>query len=275
MSTHVDLPKRVITGVIGGATLLAVVLWGGRLGVGLLGVGLSLGMLNEWIEITFTLSDKPEKRWVLLGFAWLVAFSNFWIPRAEYELFLILFVLLFSYFLFTAERHSGPALTSHFQELVYSVFGSFYLVFLPLFLVLLRDLSHGVDWTIFFFLLIWTEDTAAYFVGKKYGKRKLYERISPKKTIEGGVGGLAGGVVFSLLYKVVIFRSMPWLSVLFIPIFVGALSQVGDLCESFLKRAFNKKDSGAVLPGHGGFLDRFDSFVFSLPVMYACVRIFS
>ena len=92
--------------------------------------------------------------------------------------------------------------------------------------------------------------------------------------MEGAAGGLAAALVVVFIYKLAFFRAMPWGAAFFIPLLVGAVSQVGDLCESFMKRAFDKKDSGSLLPGHGGFLDRFDGIVFSLPVMYASIRIF-
>lgn len=126
-----------------------------------------------------------------------------------------------------------------------------------------------------FLLIIWGGDTGAYFAGLKYGRRKLYPHISPNKTIEGALGGIATGWVVQLLYKLVFFHSMPWLAVLLVPLLIGALAPVGDLCESFLKRAFKAKDSGSILPGHGGFLDRFDGLIFSLPLMYGLVKLFS
>ena len=124
-----------------------------------------------------------------------------------------------------------------------------------------------------FLFIVWAGDTGAYFAGKKFGKRKLYFAISPNKTIEGGIGGLAVSMFITLIFKLFFLQGMSWFLVFFVPLIVGITAQVGDLCESFLKRAFDKKDSGTILPGHGGFLDRFDGVVFSLPVMYACIRV--
>jgi phosphatidate cytidylyltransferase len=158
---------------------------------------------------------------------------------------------------------------------MYSVFGIVYLVFVPLFLIRIYESLNGTEWVVLFFLIVWAGDSGAYFAGKKFGKRKLYPEVSPKKTIEGSIGGLLAGSVVAILFKLLFFHGMSWLSVVCLPIFVGVFAQIGDLCESLFKRAFDKKDSGSILPGHGGFLDRFDSVVFSLPVMYACIRIFS
>jgi phosphatidate cytidylyltransferase len=276
MKLESELQQRVFTAVVGVATLVLLLVFGGRIGVGLVSAVLALGMVYEFVEMTFSLSDRKEKRKVLLGVTWLVAFINFWVPRAEYELLLLAFLGLFAYFLFVAERHSqdGDALKTHFQELMFGIFGVLYLAFLPLFLILIHDSAYGVRWTFVFLFIVWAGDTGAYFAGKKYGKTKLYPAISPKKTVEGSIGGLLAGVIVILLYKLIAFREMSWGAVLIIPILVGIVAQVGDLCESFLKRAFRTKDSGTILPGHGGFLDRFDGVVFSLPVMYACLRIF-
>ena len=270
-----ELKKRVQTGVLGGTFLLLLIIFGGRLGVAFLAAGLSIGMLFEFVEITFSLSDKREKRGVLMGTAWLIAFLNFWLPRAEFDLFLWSFFGLFAYFLFTADRHEQEALRTHFQELMYSVFGLLYLAVLPLFLLPLREGSNGVHWTLLFFFIVWAGDSGAYFAGRKYGRTPLYRHISPKKTREGALGGMVAGFCVTLLYKVLLFRSLPWFGVIFIPALIGAVAPVGDLAESFLKRAFDKKDSGSILPGHGGFLDRFDGVVFSLPIMVACSRLFS
>ncbi len=274
MSNPSELKKRVTTGVIGGAILLSVLLFGGKIGAAILGFVLSLGMLNEFIDITFSLPDKKHKKILLFGLLWLIGFTNFWIPRIEYILFLFYFFVLFGYFLFTAdENEDETALKIHFQELMFSLFGGVYLVFLPLYLVLIRDSKNGREWIMFFFLLNWVMDSASYFVGKKYGKKRLYFKISPKKTVEGAWGGLGFGLFFTLLFKFLFFHSLAWVAVVLIPLGVGTMAQIGDLCESFLKRAYQKKDSGDILPGHGGFLDRFDGIVFSLPLMYACIRL--
>lgn len=277
-----NLRKRVITAVIGVSLLLLLVVFGGREGVSLIAAVLALGMAYEFLDMVLALPDKPEKKFATLGTIWLVAFVNYWLPRSEYEILVLVFLSYFSYFLFTADRHPEESLITHFKELMACFFGILYLGFLPLYLPLMRDFQGiasetaraGAHWVILFFLIIWSTDTGAYFAGLKFGKRKLYAAISPKKTVEGLLGGMGLALVVTILYKLILFRRMPWLGAVIIPLTVSAISQVGDLCESFLKRAFGLKDSGKILPGHGGFLDRFDGMVFSLPVMYAAMRIF-
>ncbi len=123
------------------------------------------------------------------------------------------------------------------------------------------------------FILIWTNDTLAYVFGSLLGKHRLFKRISPKKSWEGSIGGgimtLSGGYVLSLFFTD--FQLFQWLIIAFITVVMGTF---GDLTESLLKRQLDIKDSGKILPGHGGFLDRFDSFLFVAPMIYVFVQIF-
>jgi phosphatidate cytidylyltransferase len=156
---------------------------------------------------------------------------------------------------------------------MYSLFGLVYLCFIPLYIPKIYESAHGTEWVVLFLFIVFSGDTGAYFAGMKFGKHKLYPTISPKKTVEGAIGGIASGMLITLFSKLVFFKSLHWSSIVIFPLFVGSVAQVGDLCESFLKRSFDCKDSGSILPGHGGFLDRFDGVVFSIPVMYACIQL--
>jgi len=274
MNLSSELSKRVITGCIGAIALVLLIIFGGWFGICLLTAVLSLGMIVEFCQISLDSRDFIEKRYVLLFMSVVISIFNFLVPKSEYELLISSFLILFSYFLFSVRGREGSNFVRHFQELKYSFFGIVYLVFIPLYLTRIHRLIFGVHWTVLFFLVVWSGDTLAYFIGKKWGKRKLYPEISPKKTVEGAIGGLASGVLVTIIYKLAFFNELSWLGALVIPTGVGAFALVGDLCESFLKRAYAKKDSGGILPGHGGFLDRFDGVVFSLPVMYAFTQLF-
>ncbi|MDZ4204846.1 MAG: CDP-archaeol synthase [Bacteroidales bacterium] len=124
-----------------------------------------------------------------------------------------------------------------------------------------------------FFIILWVFDSAAYFVGSAIGKHKLCERFSPKKTWEGMIGGMLFGLitafVLSLIYKQI--SVLHWLVMTLIIMIFGTL---GDLAESMLKRSVNVKDSGRLLPGHGGILDRFDAVLLSVPFLYVYIRFF-
>jgi phosphatidate cytidylyltransferase len=268
-----ELKKRVLTGFLGGAVLVGVLVFAGTYGAYLVCLVLSIAMIHEFAGISLVLSDRVEKRWALMLLTWISVWLAFLMPGMELGIFAFCFIVLNAYYMLTAGRHEGPAFATHYKEQMGSVFGLFYVVFLPLFLPLIGALPEGTKWEILFLVIVFAGDTGAYFGGKKWGKRKLYPKLSPNKTVEGAVTGLAAGLVATLLYKVVLLRDMSWLGVLVTPLVVGATAQTGDLCESYLKRAFDRKDSGTILPGHGGFLDRFDGVVFSLPIMYACIKV--
>lgn len=118
--------------------------------------------------------------------------------------------------------------------------------------------------------LVWTNDTLAYLIGSQVGKHKLFERISPKKTWEGTLGGILGTIAMAwgLSLYVTDFNPAQWLA---LGVVVSIFGTLGDLAESMLKRSAGVKDSGSLLPGHGGFLDRFDAFLFMLPFAWLAV----
>lgn len=122
-------------------------------------------------------------------------------------------------------------------------------------------------------LLVWTNDTFAYFTGSRLGKTKLFERISPKKTWEGTIGGGIGAVLMAwgLSFVFPDFSTPQWLALGVVAAVFGTL---GDLVESMLKRSVGVKDSGSLLPGHGGLLDRFDAFIFMIPFAWLVLMIF-
>lgn len=123
--------------------------------------------------------------------------------------------------------------------------------------------------------MIWSTDSGAYFVGKSLGKRKLWPEISPNKTVEGFVGGIVIALVLSTIFQLVANLPIPYFYLLLITLFLSVFGQIGDLVESALKRHYDVKDSGKILPGHGGVLDRFDSFLFVMPFLYFLLALFS
>jgi phosphatidate cytidylyltransferase len=120
--------------------------------------------------------------------------------------------------------------------------------------------------------LAWFADTGAYFAGRFLGKHKLYEAVSPKKTVEGAIGGLAASVLSGVLAHVWFLPELPLLDAIVLGIVGGALGQAGDLGESLLKRSFGVKDSGGIVPGHGGILDRVDALLLTGTVTYLYMR---
>lgn len=174
--------------------------------------------------------------------------------------------LVFLYYLYNL--FSGRELADSSLDVSHKVLGLAYLS-LPLsFMAPLTGLDEGRWWLLFLLVVIWSNDTFAYFAGRKLGKHKLAPLISPKKTIEGAVAGVAGGAAAGLLFVHFTGIDSSPLHTVAVTVAVGLVGMAGDLAESLLKRGAGVKDSGALIPGHGGVLDRIDSLIFPVPLLY-------
>jgi len=146
--------------------------------------------------------------------------------------------------------------------------GIFYIPLFLSFLVLLRNGDNGAHWVLWLWIIIGVSDTGAYYVGSNFGKHALAKHVSPKKTVEGALGGLGAAALVGLLYALIFIDGISFPMAIFFSIVTAASGQLGDLFESALKRAGGIKDSGTILPGHGGVLDRIDGLIFAAPVAY-------
>jgi phosphatidate cytidylyltransferase len=119
-------------------------------------------------------------------------------------------------------------------------------------------------------IIIWSTDSGAYFVGRKFGKNKLAPYISPNKTREGSIGAVLVAVLIAIIYRLIVGGAFlgTWPALIGVTLLISIFGQLGDLVESAIKRFYGVKDSGTILPGHGGLLDRFDSLIFVLPLLY-------
>jgi phosphatidate cytidylyltransferase len=136
-----------------------------------------------------------------------------------------------------------------------------------------RHLPAGHYWLMFALMVNWIGDTGAYYVGRKFGKHKLAPHVSPGKSWEGAIASAVTAVIFGLIYLPLIIEGTSLWAAAAISLIANAAGQVGDLAESAIKRAAGVKDSGTLLPGHGGMLDRLDSSLFSMPVVYTLVML--
>lgn len=155
-----------------------------------------------------------------------------------------------------------------FQEIGYAFLGPLYVGLLLGHLLLVRAMVEGREWTILLFLTIWMGDIAAFYTGLSIGKNKLYPEVSPNKTVEGAIGGMLGCIIAVTALKTWYLYQLTIVDVAVISIGIAVMGQLGDLCESMFKRAAGVKDSGELIPGHGGILDRFDSVLFAAPFLY-------
>lgn len=151
--------------------------------------------------------------------------------------------------------------------------GIFFAGFLLVHFIWLRELPEGPYWVIFVVMTGMAGDSAGYFVGHAVGRHKLMPRVSPGKTVEGAVGILGGNLLAGAAAKLLLLPHLGWVEALALAAGQGVLGQLGDLCESVVKRTYGAKDSGRLLPGHGGVLDRIDSLVFPVAAVYYYVAL--
>ena len=156
--------------------------------------------------------------------------------------------------------------SSSLRDISFTLLALFYIPGLLAFQLLLRD--NGPQWIIFLYGCVWVSDSAAYYVGRNIGKRKLYQEISPHKTVAGAVGSLIGGSLSGWVLDTVLVHSMGTAKSLGVGVLIGAVTVIGDLVESMLKRDAGVKDSSDIVPGHGGILDKIDGVLFAGPILY-------
>jgi phosphatidate cytidylyltransferase len=178
--------------------------------------------------------------------------------------FFVLLLLLLSLLFMTTSR----TLASAISNLGITLFGILFIGFLLSHISLMRTLSNGREWVLFLIVTVWAADISAYLVGSLLGKHKLYPKISPNKTYEGLAGAVLGSMIVALAFSILFIPDLKKGTVALLAIGIGVLGQVGDFTESMLKRSAQVKDSGSLFPGHGGMLDRLDSFLFSAPFLH-------
>ncbi len=189
-----------------------------------------------------------------------------WASRGSYFLLLSIFSICIAiplvYHLFVPGKDRADAI----EQTARVVFGFSY-VCLPLaMLVFIDRYPAGNVWIFFLLAVVFASDTGAFYFGRFFGKRRLHPSVSPGKTWEGAVGGMLCSLIPVYLFQA--FFPVEKVSVFFLALILAAVGQIGDLAESLLKRSCGVKDSGGLLPGHGGVLDRIDGVLFSVPVLY-------
>lgn len=255
------MKQRIITGVIAAALFLPIVYYGGFPLV-LLTYFLATIGLYELLKMK-NLTIFSVHGFLSVLFLWVLLFpeeyseviQSFYYSKTEIGIALIL--LLLTYTVITKNRFT-------FEDVSFSILSALYVGIGFYFFFETRQ-EGGLVFILYSLFMIWATDSGAYFIGKSMGKRKLWPEISPNKTIEGSIGGVLCAVIVSVLF--VLFTDIH-ASLIGITVALSVFGQIGDLVESAFKRHFNVKDSGNILPGHGGILDRFDSLLFVWPLLH-------
>jgi phosphatidate cytidylyltransferase len=167
-----------------------------------------------------------------------------------------------------ARLFSPRAVEGALEDVASTVLGVFYVAMLFAFQVAIRTGGNGKQWLVLLYFIIWASDIGAYSIGIPFGKHRLYEKVSPKKSIEGLMGALVASAAVALLCRVWFMPEIGMGESITIALMLTIVGTIGDLVESLVKRAAGVKDSGGIIPGHGGVLDRMDSMLFAAPVLY-------
>ncbi|MDA8126093.1 MAG: phosphatidate cytidylyltransferase [Deltaproteobacteria bacterium] len=255
--------KRWVTGVIAVPILFAVIAYGSELWFALLILVAALLGTAEYNRMVFGPGLKREKC-ETLGGALLILLAAGLGNTALMTAFLTFSVLavLMLNLLRSGDEDLGIAVVGKV------ILGIFYIPLLMSHFILIRQTPAGALWIFFILVLAFGGDIAAYYVGRGLGKRKLLPKVSPGKTVEGTIGLFAGSVAGGLLFSHFFLPALAATHVVALGLVGGIAGQLGDLAESALKRAAGVKDSGTLLPGHGGILDRLDCLMFITPFVY-------
>jgi phosphatidate cytidylyltransferase len=263
--------KNLLLRVISAFTLLPIVLYllyaGGWWSAALFGFAAGA---CAWEYTTITLKRVSPVGWFTVGMAAAMPF----LPVAEPTQAAALIAgatgaVLFAGWSWHLVRGPLPEAPTHTAQLLMAfIYGHGGLTALSA----LRLLPDGGWWVVAALVITWGNDTMAYFFGRFLGKHKLYPEVSPNKTWEGFAGGFVGAIGFLLVQKHFFFPALSLVDCLVLGVLGSILGPAGDLCESMLKRASGVKDSGVIIPGHGGMLDRIDALIFNAPMVLLYVQ---
>lgn len=257
------MKQRITTGIIAGALFLGFCLLGGPWYHGLVLVMALIGYY-EFVKMT---GLPPFSGAALIGYAGVFALVFPWEmlwdhrPLTLFQVSWLVMLVLMATSVVTKNRISVNTVAMLFLGVVYVGVGFYYIAES-------RHLPNGLFWTFLLLGSIWSSDAGAYFVGKLIGKNKLWPSISPNKTVEGALGGIAIAIVTSLVFAWASGGLLTWERAIFIGLAAAVVGQMGDLIQSAYKRVYNIKDSGNLLPGHGGILDRCDSWIVVFPFVH-------
>ncbi len=263
-----NLKSRLATAAVGIPLLVVFVGWSPPWLFSSLFFILMVKALREYFTMVFPRQWKD--RW--MGIAFGICLSGAVFLNGDVDPLVWLDIVLLV--AFTVYLFAGGQLADQLNRLALALLGGFYLgYFFPHWILLFR-LPNGRGWVFWVLWVVMVGDTMAYFIGKHFGARKLAVALSPGKTIAGSCGYILGAVVAGVAGASFLSDSVNWTEILALSLTLSILAQIGDLFESWIKRVFDVKDSGRLLPGHGGLLDRVDSLIFPAVFTTAYLKVF-
>ena len=268
-----NLAARLLTAAVLIPVLIVAIVWVNPIGVwALVYLATFLG-LREYYNMTMPKEPLVERGFgIFIGMVF--AAVVYWYDGHEHVVLAALVGVAVGSFLFYLFRYRDMDTVA--GRVAQMMTGVLYVALLLTFVALLKKRGDdGGDWIFITLTCTWFSDTGAYFAGRFIGPawpKKLYESVSPKKTVIGGLGGVVASFGALVLAKLWYLPSLSWADCALVAIPANLLGQMGDLCESMLKRSVGVKDSGALLPGHGGMLDRIDALLFTAPYIYFYAR---
>ncbi|MBN4079679.1 phosphatidate cytidylyltransferase [bacterium AH-315-C08] len=260
--------ERVISGVIAIPIALGIILYGHPGLFFFLIASIVLIAAHEYFSMIANagVSGFPIEGLVL---SFLLLATWFFIPQ-----FLSLFGIFIPLTLFIVWCFREKNVRVALDSISYTLFGILYTAGLGGYFLLISNLEGGRQMIVFILLFVWAGDSAAFYIGRKLGERKLLEVVSPNKTIAGAIANVMGTLIAALLASNLFFDEIPLIHCLIVAFICGIIGQFGDLAESLIKRNCQVKDSGTLIPGHGGVLDRIDSLLFVGPAFYCYYQVF-
>ncbi len=261
--------KRIITGLVALPFLTYLIIKGGAI-FGLL--VLIAGLLALWEYLKIVCATPPARPVVsplsilAMAMAALIIWASF---KARFDIIVLLLAAdLLLAGIMALIKYPGDK--TIFDAVVKQVTGLLYVPLLLGHILMLRNGTDGMVWVFLLIGLVFSNDIGAFYAGTFFGKHKLCPSVSPGKTIEGSLGGLAACFTVGIVIRIFFLPGLSWGLFLLTVLCIGIAGPIGDLFESILKRGGNIKDSGGLLPGHGGLLDRIDALLFASPVAYMC-----
>ncbi len=256
-----NLFKRVAAAAVMAPVVILAALWENPFAWSALIIVVGFLAMMEYAVMAFEPQELWDRMFSVMTGTLLVAFM---ILLSKFMLLLgiwIILVICLGLIIFSPHPPTaGARLGKHFV-------GVFLIAYLLSFAGLIKQLPDGGRWILFTLTIVWFGDTGAYFTGKTIGRHKLAPLVSPNKTWEGSVGGLLASMGAGALAMTYV-PGLNWVIALSLGVMVGIMGQFGDLAESLVKRTYNVKDSGNLIPGHGGVLDRIDAVLFAAPMMF-------